>query len=126
MHQESMRVLVVDDDSNIREIACWMLQHLRHEVVAVDGGAKAIELLQSEHFDLAVVDTEMPDVNGNDVRRFIKENLPELRVITASALPLEKTDAESMPRRHVYMRKPFVLSDMIGAIEQVLLGGGSA
>ncbi|NOZ21630.1 MAG: response regulator [Planctomycetes bacterium] len=120
MQQETLRILVVDDESDVLEITCRMLKRLQHETVAVGGGAEAIQLLQTEPFDLAVVDTNMPGVDGNAVRRFIKENLPDLKVITASAMPPETGEGQLEPERHTYLRKPYQIVELQGAIERLM------
>ena len=59
-----MRVLVVDDDAVLRMVVTAGLKALKHEVVAVDGGTKAWELLKQDHFPVMVTDWAMPDMNG--------------------------------------------------------------
>lgn len=60
----SMRVLVVDDDPVIRAVVGAGLKALKHEVVSCEGGTKAWELLQKEHFPVIITDWAMPDMNG--------------------------------------------------------------
>jgi sigma-B regulation protein RsbU (phosphoserine phosphatase) len=60
----AMRVLVVDDDPVIRTVVAAGLKALKHEVVQCDGGTKAWELLQKEHFPVLITDWAMPDMNG--------------------------------------------------------------
>src|SRR6185503_17430186 len=60
----SMRILVVDDDPVIRTVISSGLKALQHEVVQCDGGVKAWELLQKEHFPVMITDWGMPDMNG--------------------------------------------------------------
>src|ERR1043165_2277749 len=59
-----MRVLVVDDDPVIRTIVSVGLKALKHDVVQCDGGTRAWELLQVEHFPVLITDWAMPDLNG--------------------------------------------------------------
>jgi sigma-B regulation protein RsbU (phosphoserine phosphatase) len=59
-----MRVLVVDDDPVIRSVVSAGLKALKHEVVSCDGGSKAWEILQQEHFPVLITDWAMPDLNG--------------------------------------------------------------
>ncbi|MEW6357643.1 MAG: response regulator [Planctomycetota bacterium] len=119
MQQERLRILVVDDEQDVREITCRIVKRLRHEAVAAENGQRAIELLQTERFDLAVVDTHMPGVDGNEVRRFIKENLPELGVITASGMSLDHVKTDCIPPRHVYLKKPYQVAELIDAIAKL-------
>ena len=62
--QERMKVLVVDDDPVIRTVVSAGLKALKHDVVAVDGGRKAWELLSASHFPVMITDWSMPDMTG--------------------------------------------------------------
>ncbi|MEW6358862.1 MAG: response regulator [Planctomycetota bacterium] len=123
MPQGPLRILVVDDEPDVLDVTCRLLKILGHETVAAPGGAAAIQLLQNEPFNIAVVDCHMPGVDGNAVRRFIAQNLPDLRVITASA-----SFADAVPRStdimgHVFLPKPFGLRQLHGAVEQAIACG---
>lgn len=59
-----MKVLVVDDDPVLRAVVGAGLKALRHDVVAVDTGAKAWEQLRQQHFPVVITDWNMPEMNG--------------------------------------------------------------
>lgn len=59
-----MKVLVVDDDPVIRMVVTAGLKALKHDVTAVEGGAKAWELLQLNHYPILITDWSMPDMTG--------------------------------------------------------------
>lgn len=71
----TIRVLVVDDSRMARKAICKVLTNLgmNHLSQAADG-AKAIELLRSESFDLVVTDYNMPEVNGLELTEFIRHS----------------------------------------------------
>lgn len=114
-----LHVLVVDDEPHVLTVTCRMIERLSHEAVSAESGVKAIQLLQSDVFDLAIVDTQMPGINGDDVRRFIRQNLPTLKVITASGIPPSMTPGEMQAGQHVYLRKPYHMHQLRNAIEKL-------
>ena len=120
MLHRGLRILVVDDEPDVLEITCRLLECLNHKTVPAGGGAKAIELLTTEHFDIAVVDTQMPGIDGNAVRRFIAQNRPELRVITASASFADVVPKSRGIQGHVFLPKPYRLSQLQEALDQAI------
>ncbi len=63
------RVLLVDDDEDIRDLLVWALVENGYEVAAVDRGARALEMLSLASFDALVIDLRLPDMNGAEVLR---------------------------------------------------------
>ena len=80
MTQSQLHILVVDDDMMARMTAGQCAKQEGHTAAMADGGAAAIEMLQSDNFDLVLLDLLMPDVDGFEVLRQIREN-PQLRDI---------------------------------------------
>lgn len=120
MEMRNLRILVVDDDPSVRTATCHMLEFLHHEAVPAKGGAAAIQLLEKERFDLAVVDTRMPGINGDQVRRFIKQRFPGMKLITASGMPSREVQSDVEAGRHVYLQKPFHMHQLRNAIDSLM------
>ncbi len=85
-----LRVLVVDDDLGI----CFSLKDLLEEekcdVETAPSGAKAMELLNQEEFDLVLSDVVMPDVDGYQLYQFVKKESPNLPVVLMTAFYYDK------------------------------------
>lgn len=83
------RVLVCDDEHHIIRLIQVNLERQGYEVVAVLSGKEAIELLQRERFDLAILDPVMPSLNGLDVKRWIDdhEEAKDMKVILLDGKP---------------------------------------
>ncbi len=84
----SSRILVVDDMDANRELLSRRLRRDGHSVIVADGGQSALELLAKPEFDLVLLDLMMPDINGFEVLRRLK-NDPAVRhipIIMISAL----------------------------------------
>src|SRR5262249_25686235 len=77
-------VLVIDDEQTIREVLTEILQSEGHMVTAVDGGRKALALLNEREFDLVFTDLGMPEMNGWEIAKYVKTQYPNLPVIMST------------------------------------------
>lgn len=74
-------ILVVDDESAIRDILMNFLTKYNHQVSLAESGEKAISLVQENIFDVAIVDLKMGEIGGMEVLIFIKDISPDTEVI---------------------------------------------
>ena len=121
------RILVADDDVDIRELVEFKLSPLGHDVVAVADGAAAIDACQSERPDLAVLDVMMPGVSGLDAIRTIRADpvLSDLPVILLTARAQE-SDVETGfdSGADDYITKPFSPRELASRVEALLSRSG--
>ncbi len=111
------RILVIDDDESIRSLFKTTLEEEGHTVVTADTGAKGLDYVKQQDFDLIFLDLKLPGADGAEVlheMRSIKRGIP---VVVITGYP----DSEMMERamRHGplgVMTKPFSDSDIIAAI----------
>ena len=73
-----MKLLVVEDDLTLSTVICFELDCNDYLTVAAYNCKKAYQLIQREHFDLAILDVNLPDGNGFDLCREVKAIKPEL------------------------------------------------
>jgi DNA-binding response OmpR family regulator len=104
------RLLVVDDNEMNRDLLQRRLERQGYEVTIADNGARALELIQSERFDLVLLDIMMPKMNGYEVLEHVK-NDPRLRAIPIIMISAVD-DLESVVRcielgAEDYLFKPF-------------------
>lgn len=78
MTANPLHILVVDDDMLARMTAVQCVKQQGHRVSTAEGGAKALEMLNADRFDLILLDLLMPDIDGLEVLTKIKGD-PELR-----------------------------------------------
>lgn len=119
---DRMRVLLVDDDVEVRHVARISLEMLGHHVVAVEDGFQAIELIGGgESFDAVILDRLMPLISGEETFRRIKAIEPKVPIVICSGLPLEsgtsKHPFSQLPDG--YLSKPFRLNELQNALAQV-------
>jgi two-component system response regulator MtrA len=117
------RILVADDDVDIRELVEFKLSTLGHDVVAVADGAAAVEACQASRPDLAVLDVMMPGVSGLDAIRAIRADpaLADLPVILLTARAQE-SDVETGfdSGADDYITKPFSPRELAARVEALL------
>ena len=118
---ERPRTLVVDDDDALRMLLSDMLLKEGHDVTAASDGQEAIELLQSQRFDLVLLDIVMPRISGFGVLMFIKENITSTKVIMLTAYADLKLAVECKEFGAAdFIGKPFMRSDLLNTIKHIL------
>jgi PAS domain S-box-containing protein len=75
------RILLVDDESDIREVLGLYLQDLDFEVLTAENGTKALALFEKHHPPLVLTDIKMPGIDGVELLRRIKQESPDTEVI---------------------------------------------
>ena len=86
------RILVVDDDKNTRRLLQAVLEAENYTVFSAENGEEALEVMDREHIDLAVLDVMMPKMDGYEFTRTLRAAKSELPVLMISAgqLPEDK------------------------------------
>jgi two-component system response regulator PilR (NtrC family) len=121
MGQEKSRILVVDDEPGMREFLEIMLQKDNYLVETASDGADAIQKIEKDLFDLAVVDVQMPVMNGIEVLKRINEKSPETTVIMITAFASHETAIEAMKLgAYDYITKPFKIDEIKLVIKKAL------
>ena len=114
-------ILVADDDKNTRLFLCAVLEGAGYTVTAVSDGEEALELMEREHIDLAVLDIMMPRMDGYELTRLLREsnnNLPIL-MVSAKQLPADKHKGFSVGTDD-YITKPIDDEEMLYRIKALL------
>lgn len=105
-----MKILVVDDESDIREIVSFYLEEYfksKLEIKMADGSPKAIEYLNNESFDLVLSDHNMPLGVGSNIHQFISNNnIASKYVVCSSVDPIEMPDCYSPEKIFHNILKP--------------------
>jgi len=78
------RVLIADDSVLFRNVFVLLLENAGYQVTSVFDGREALEALRSQPFDLAILDNEMPNLNGIDTLATLRGFLPDLPVLICS------------------------------------------
>jgi len=103
-----MRVLVIDDEANIRKTTMVALESMGHETAEADDSAAAIEKLEGAHFDVAFLDLKLGAENGLELLPKLLKVNPQLDVVVFTAHASIENAVEAMRAGAVdYIPKPF-------------------
>jgi two-component system, OmpR family, response regulator len=115
------KILVVEDDTNTRKLMCAVLKQHGFQTYAAKDGMEALQIMEKEHVDLAVLDLMMPKMNGYELTQHLRqtwENLPIL-MVTAKQEAADKRKG-FLVGTDDYMTKPVDEEEMILRIKALL------
>jgi DNA-binding response OmpR family regulator len=115
-----MRVLVVDDDPDVRRLCGINLTWEGHEIITAAGGAEGLELISSEALDAVLLDVMMPNIDGIEALRRIRqsEESMDMPVVLISArVGIEDQIEGWAAGADGYVTKPFAPSDLTDALD---------
>lgn len=115
---DRIRVLVVDDEPSICKALTMALSRAGYEAIAAQSGEAALSIVRSEHVDLMLIDLRIPDTRGDVVFEIAAATQPQLRLQTLFMTGdiTERAQKLITACRCNFLRKPFDLRDMMGAI----------
>ncbi len=115
------RILIVDDQKNMRATLAMMLRRSGHDVAEAKDGSDACEAIGDEAYDLVITDLRMGKVNGIDVLRYVRENSPLTEVMVMTAYGTIESAVEAMRLgAWDYIQKPFTEDELILKIDKAL------
>jgi DNA-binding NtrC family response regulator len=107
------RVLLVDDQPELRRLFKRNLSRIGHEVVEGWNGRAAIELARQGSFDVVISDVRMPDMSGLELLKALYEHDPDLPVVLCSGSPDAETASEAVAYgAFAYLMKPVPFDTM--------------
>ena len=107
------KVLIADDDGNLRRILRLELGEAGFQAVDVESGQQALDALEQEDFDILLLDLNMPGISGLEVLERIKTEGPTVEVIVLTANAAIQTAVEAMRLgAYDYITKPFKFDEL--------------
>lgn len=114
-------LLVVEDEPNIRELLATSLRFAGFEVVTAATGAEAVRLADVQHPDLCVLDVMLPDMDGFDVTRRLRESGRHVPIVFVTARDSVDDKIKGLTvGGDDYVTKPFSLEEVVARIRAVL------
>lgn len=108
------RILIVDDEKNIRDVLRLNLEMEGYEAKAISDGLNILALLQSEHFDLILLDIMMPERSGFEVFELLKVHFADIPVIFLTARDAANDKIRGLKQGAVdYITKPFNMEELL-------------
>jgi len=127
-HQRSKRmsapkktILVVDDDKSILRTFTRILQKNGYAIDAAETGREAIEKAEAKHYDLALVDVRLPDMDGTDLLAKMKNTLHDTIKIMITGFPSLESGIKALDEgADAYLVKPVKPEELLMLIEEKL------
>lgn len=123
IHNAPKKVLVVDDEPDTLELVKLVLESAGFEAILVNNGMEALAKIDAEKLDLVLLDIMMPDMDGWDVFRKIKERnttIP-IAILTAKAQNIDKLLGLHVLKADDYITKPFGKNELIRKVRKLTL-----
>ncbi|WP_209437015.1 response regulator [Methylobacterium variabile] len=113
------RILVVDDDPQVRHVTASFLNGFGYDEVEVPSGEAALERLATERFDLVVADLAMPGMSGLDLAEAVRRRWPALPFLLVTG----HAEAARIPADFAVLEKPFPSADLAARVATLLAPG---
>ena len=115
------KLLIVDDQPNMRRTLAMTLEGAGHEVEEAADGDSACQAVQSMGFDLVLTDLRMGETDGLEVLRYVKEHFPLTEVLLMTAYGTIESAVEAMRLgAHDYLQKPFAEEELLMKVDRAL------
>lgn len=115
------KVLIVDDELNMRLVLAAMLKKEGYDITAAADGREALQILKSNKIDVVVTDLKMPNLDGMGLLNCITEQYPQVPVIMITAHGTVATAVEALKKGALdYITKPFELDDLKNVISKAI------
>lgn len=120
-----MRILIIDDDAEIRDMVCRILSDENYETFAAANGKEGLELLsESSNFDIVITDLIMPEKEGIETIREIKKDFSHIKILAISGGGKDSAEGYLQIAKGVgadlTLCKPFIKQDLLEAIKKIL------
>lgn len=115
------RILIVDDEPTILNLLNKILTGQGYDTTPASNGEKALQLLETDAFDLMISDINMTPINGMELLRKASKSYPDMGVIMLTAYGTVGTAVEAMKEGAFdYITKPFKLDELILTVQRAL------
>lgn len=118
---QTARILIVDDDENIRTVLKAILKDEGYNVDSVGTAKSAIEKTRRNFYNVALIDIRLPDMEGIELLAKVKDTTPRMRKIIITGYPTLQNAVEAVNRgSDAYILKPFDVNKILETIRKQL------
>jgi DNA-binding NtrC family response regulator len=115
------RILIVDDDENIRKVLQTILEDEGYFVEVADTGQGGIQKTEKSFYNLALIDVRLPDMEGIELLTKIRETKPKIRKIVVTGYPTLQNAVNAVNKgADAYVMKPFDVEKILLTIKEQL------
>ena len=121
MTETKLRILIVEDDKNIRETMKNILQQREYETDAVETGLEAEQKAKASFYNLALLDIKLPDMEGTQLLAKLHEKTPKMMKIMVTGYPSLENAMEALNQgADAYVTKPVKPAKLLALIKEKL------
>jgi DNA-binding NtrC family response regulator len=114
-------VLVIDDNEEVRQLFCDIIEILGFAPRSVGGGVAALQQMKANAFDLVILDMHMPDLNGLDTFKAIRQFDSSVPVIITTGYGMDKSVQEALSMGALLcLEKPFNVGRALKIIREIV------
>ena len=118
---EPGRILVIDDEENIRRTISLTLQHAGYIVDTAENGKQAVEKSQRTFYNLALIDIRLPDMEGTELLTALRETTPRMVKIILTGFPALQNAVTAINKGvDAYLVKPVNTDELLKVIKEQL------
>jgi len=118
---ENARILIIDDDENIRKALAAILEEEGYMVDTAETAKQAIEKTEKNIYNLALIDIRLPDMEGIELLTKMKDTTPKMRKVIVTGYPTLHNAIEAVNRgADAYILKPFDVEKVLATIKEQL------
>jgi DNA-binding response OmpR family regulator len=115
------RILVIDDDDNIRKVLALNLRQLGYSVDTAANGEEAISKSNVNFYNLAIIDVRLPDIEGTKLLTLLKETTPKMMKIILTGYPVLENTLDAINRGvDGYLTKPVSTEKLLRKVAELL------
>jgi DNA-binding NtrC family response regulator len=117
----SGKILVIDDEDIVRRSCSRTLSPLGYEVTLTESSLDGLRMIDDEEFDLVLTDIKMPDMDGIEVLKQVREKFPGMKVIIMTGYQTVENAVKSVQLGAFdYIEKPFSPDELISSVSKAL------
>ncbi|MCS7124755.1 MAG: response regulator [Candidatus Bathyarchaeota archaeon] len=118
---KNARILIVDDDENIRKVLSMILEDEGYSVDQAETAKQAIEKTKKNFYNIALIDIRLPDMEGIELLTKMRDTVPRMRKIIITGYPTLQNAIEAVNRgADAYILKPFDVNKVLATIKEQL------
>jgi DNA-binding NtrC family response regulator len=118
---EKAKILIVDDEESVRTTMKAILEDENFEVDTATNGKDAIQLSKEKMYNIALLDIRLPDIEGVDLLKLLKEYVPRTRKIMLTGYPTLQNAVTSVNKNaDAYLFKPVDVKELLGIVKEQL------
>jgi DNA-binding NtrC family response regulator len=115
---QTTRILVVDDDENIRKVLVAILEDEGYNVESVGTAKEGIEKTKRKFYNIALIDIRLPDMEGIELLTKIRDTIPRIRKIIITGYPTLQNAVDAVNKgADAYLLKPFDVEKVLETIK---------